>query len=1567
MENARKSLGVCIGASAIKAVELIAGDGGARVGRWENRRHDCNTRECLTDLLQAFDPAAYDYVCVTGRKFKDLVNLPAVTEPEAVESALRWLRGGQNEAGFAPSAFHALMSLGSESFILYELDDAGAIVGVRAGNKCASGTGEFFLQQIRRMDLSLDEASRLSAAVEPYTVSGRCSVFCKSDCTHALNKGIPRERVCAGLGNMIAEKALEILGSLPRENVLIVGGVTKNAYVVERLRQAIKNPVVPPHAEVFEALGAAVYAMEHQSARREPLALKPSGTSYSLLPPLCGASHLVTFQDHARGQAEPDDETVLGLDVGSTTTKAALVRVGDDKILASVYLRTNGNPIKASRECYREIGSQLHGTPVRIVALGVTGSGRHIAALHAQSDGIINEIIAHATAAAFFDKEVDTILEIGGQDAKYTHLVNGVPCDYAMNEACSAGTGSFLEEAAKESLNIDVLDIQEIALRAESPPNFNDQCAAFISSDIKNASHELSRDNIVAGLVYSIAMNYNNRVKGSRKVGTKIFMQGGVCYNRAVPLAMASLLGRQIVVPPEPGLMGAFGVALEAKRRLTMGLLQRGEFHLDQLAAREVAYGESFTCPGTKEKCDRGCVINVIELAGKSLPFGGICNKYYNRAHHIDIDPRPFDFVSKRQEALFAFAPSIESRNNNAGGPAKGNSVHLDQSASLPDVVLNENVTVHRPLGTGSFFGPFRRSSPARMKAEKSACPLAAEGDSPIFAADSGFSEEQVLAAAKIGTVPCERLHEKKPAGVTQTVALSRSFLTHLLYPLYARFFSALGFEIVLSDAVDPEGVRRTCASFCYPAELAHGWMQNLLRKEPDYIFLPQVCELHVEKSPDRFPGHQCTCVALQAEPYYLRSAFKDIRCTVLSPTLNFSRGWDAMKDEFVRMGRQLGRAPRAAAEAYRLAVEELKVFLRARRDLGRSALDELRQNPDRLGIVLFGRPYNAFASEANMGIPRKFASRGAYCIPFDCLPFLQEPSWDKMTWAIGHDLMRAARFVKNHPRLFGAFVTNFSCGPDSFVVGYFREIMGTKPSLTLEIDSHTADAGVNTRVEAFLDIIDRYRKLRIGDPPRPPFRRAYVDSANGASALVASDGKRYRLKDPRVKVLMPSMGRTISELSCAALTGVGMRAEAVPLPDFQTLMLGRGNTSCKECLPLILTTGSLLEYLQQRRENGELLLYFMPTSNGNCRFSQYHVYLNGLIEKKQIENVATFTLTTADGYGGLGAANVAKIYKSLVVADLMDDIHNALRALAVDGREAEEAYEREMRLLVDCLQNGCKGLYPLLRQSAERLAAIRLKQPLERAKRVLLSGEIFVRKDEFSSQAVVDALARRQIVALRAPMLEWLRFVDYRAQYIDSRKLSPTDRFRLKVRALVFSRIERNIKRIMVRSGLCSSDMVDLESIMNYGEYFVPKQFGGETILAVGRFFKDILRDFHGMISIGPFACLPTRIIQSILTPESKIKDNRRVAAMPGGARLQQYVSLPFLSVECDGNPFPQIIEAQLEAFCLQVERLHGDSTSMRELRSKQVVIDNGHIDPTQPGQQKTTTANMRHYADKP
>ena len=620
MLTERQLAGICVGASNIKIVAGNMTDGVFNAALQLVKPHDGNARKVLLELLREH-VGPDSLVAVTGRKLKDQLNLPQLSEPEATELALQQILAG------LPCKVEAADSVGGENFMVYELDGSGRIVAVHTGNKCASGTGEFFLQQIRRMNLDPEEAQSIALMDAPYKVASRCSVFSKSDCTHAMNKGVPKGRVVAGLGRMMASKVSELLKKAGARHVLLIGGAARNRTMKGYLEGEGFQIVPSGFDDTFEALGAAIWANDFGRPWSEGNISKENCSSFEFLAPLASFGPRVSFREQSWQPATPEDEYIIGLDAGSTTTKAVLMRAGDQAIVAGVYLRTGGDPVAASRQCYRSLAAQVP-PGLKITGLGVTGSGRQIVGLHGLTTGIVNEIIAHTTAAVHFDPEVDTIFEIGGQDAKYTYIINRVPADYAMNEACSAGTGSFLEEAARETLNIVTEDIAGFALKGERPPNFNDQCAAFIGSDIKTAVQEgVSSEDIAAGLVYAICQNYITRVKSTRKVGQKIFMQGGVCYNKAVPLAMAALTGREIIVPPDPGLMGAYGVALEVWQKITEGLLERGSFDLPELASREVEYGQPFTCAGGAEACDRKCTIARIRISGKTYPFGGACKK----------------------------------------------------------------------------------------------------------------------------------------------------------------------------------------------------------------------------------------------------------------------------------------------------------------------------------------------------------------------------------------------------------------------------------------------------------------------------------------------------------------------------------------------------------------------------------------------------------------------------------------------------------------------------------------------------------------------------------------------------------------------------------------------------------------------------------------------------------------------------------------------------------------------------------------------------------------------------
>ncbi|KMQ49999.1 CoA-substrate-specific enzyme activase [Chitinispirillum alkaliphilum] len=1417
-----KSLGICFGSSAIKTVQLTKSDDITKITNKWNTPHNGNPRETFKNLIKKIDLKTHDHIMITGRKFRTMVNAPSITEPESVEHALQFMK--QNNIF---ENVGAVASLGAENFIIYALDQDGAISSVETGNKCASGTGEFFLQQIQRMDISTKEAVELAEKAQPFSVSGRCSVFCKSDCTHALNKGIPVGRVSAGLCRMMSEKILDLLQKVPDNGLIATGGITNNNVIMRMVGENISKLIVPDFADVFEAVGAAWYAMIQKSPLHlnENDLFKKDSVSFNSLPPILDSKSMVDFKSIQIEKARKDDTLIIGLDVGSTTTKAIALRTRDNSIVASVYLRTNGNPIEASRNCYKALLKQIP-VPVTIVGLGTTGSGRQIAGLHAGTRGVINEIIAHAAASAFFDKDVTTIFEIGGQDAKYTFLTNGVASDYAMNEACSAGTGSFLEESAGETLSTGYREIESIALRSTAPPNFNDQCAAFISSDIQTASHEgISKEDIIAGLVYSICMNYVNRVKGQRPCGEKIFMQGGVCYNKAIPLAMANLIGKPIVVPPEPGLMGAFGVALEIKKRINDGLIEKASFNLGTLINREVAQGRQFRCAGGGERCDRNCEINTLIIENKKYPFGGACNKYYNQLHNVKHDRDKYNIVAKRQQFLF-----------------------------------------------------------------------------------NDFTQ--------------------KAGNDSKTVGINRSFLTNMLFPLYSTFFSELGLKVVTSGRIDPKGMKRKRSSYCFPAEIAHGALYSLLEEKPDFLFLPKVVELYVENAPTRRREHQCTCLLLQSEPYFLKSAFKDMMISTgfLSPVLDFSQGYESQTSVFASIAHACGYTEFEGASAYHKALKAQNRFNQKLKQHGKKILQDIESDPDQTAIVLFGRPYNAFSEDGNLGIPAKFASRGITIIPWDFLPFENEKCPMDMNWAIGQNIMKAALFVERHPQLFGAYITNFSCGPDSFLTGYFRDIMKSKPSLTLELDSHTADAGVDTRIEAFLDIVDIFRKLEKNPVQQTPFIPARI-SYEKKPVFISSQNSRFELTDPSVHLLFPSMGELSSELIAATFSGAGIRASSTPVYDSEVMKLGKGHASCKECLPLILTTGGLLNYIKKKRED-ENLVYFMPTSGGNCRLTQYNIYISRLIEKLRIPNVALLSLTNENGYAGLAVKDALNVLKSIIVSDCMEDVKNALDVLAVDKQSAEKIFSGEWGKIVAMFKSGHTGnLFRQLGEAAKKLSLIPLKYPLSKAKKVSLLGEIFVRRDNFSSQDLIQRLQSKDIVVRKAPVFEWLEYCDYNVnEGIFEAQFDIKSTLEFRARVFLQHRLEKKIKSIMETSGLYTFEMTNMKEIINYGKHFFDPRLTGEAILVTGSFFRDILHSTHGAIQIGPFACMPTRVVEGVLSAEATVENKRFLdQKIWGKTEVRDNINfLPFLTIESDGNPFPQIIESRIEAFCLQVERLH-------------------------------------------
>ena len=739
-----------------------------------------------------------------------------------------------------------------------------------------------------------------------------------------------------------------------------------------------------------------------------------------------------------------------------------------------------------------------------------------------------------------------------------------------------------------------------------------------------------------------------------------------------------------------------------------------------------------------------------------------------------------------------------------------------------------------------------------------------------------------------------------------------------------------------MPESYTQEGIDQRNAAFCYPGELAHGYFHSLLEMNNplEYIFLP-----HFKAIP-AFDGNTSSqvCPFVQGETFYLQATFQqkldEIKAKgtrILTPLIDLTKGLETAREPLIKTAIQMGARRKAASSAFETALKRQMECTAEMRAIGKEVIEELEADPDRTAVVIFARSYNGFVEEAHMGIPHKLASRGILVIPFDFLLSNNGKSKRHMYWGMGQRILNAAKFVKQHPQLFGTFITNFSCGPDSFVIGYFRDIMGRKPSLTLELDNHTADAGLETRIEAFLDIVSTYRKLLVNQSitkKERTFVPARTTLENGMAKVITSSGETLPMTDSRVKLLIPSMGKLATESLAAIFRGIGFNAAAHPPSDEAILKLGRANTSCKECLPLILTTGTLLNLIQNKKKEDEIMIYFMPTSSGPCRFGQYQIFMEDLIKRQEIPDVALFSLTSEKSYAGMGNRFQLKLWWSIVVSDIMEDIRSMILANAVDIEAAIKIFEKEWKFIIDEFEKGdFSRLETQLSKTAQRIRRIPMKRPSEEVPKISMVGEIFVRRDPLSRQYLIERLAEKGFATICSPVAEWILYSDYLVDkgLVDQTR-SKMEKLGFLLKKRYMARYKKRIKSILAGTGLVNADPINIQSIINNGSPYISPNLTGEAILTVGSSLTEIASHACGVIAIGPFGCMPNRLSEAILN--KAMNREGKLATDPDNNRLRSTLGniddLPFLAIESDGSPFPQLIHAKLEAFCLQAERLH-------------------------------------------
>jgi predicted CoA-substrate-specific enzyme activase len=1354
----------------------------------------------LDELLKIISLDRIESVSATGsasRLIASLLEVPYVNEVSAQAAAIAHLYPDFSQATIIEMG-------GQDSKLIFLKNENGRLAAsdFAINSACAAGTGSFLDQQAQRLGVAIEEQfgkMALSAKNIP-TLAGRCSVFAKSDMIHLQQQATPGEEIIAGLCLALARNLKSNLGR-GREFIkpaIFTGGVAANAGVVRAIEQVLdlqKGQLIVPQEHFFTgAIGAALKSQNAKNKGKLKIdrlynylnsqagVLKNAPRREALLQPVSAAQ-----QTHISTRRQNKQPAYLGVDVGSISTN--VVVIDDEKnILAKAYLMTAGRPLEAVKKGLQMVADDLM-FPVEIKGGATTGSGRYLTGDFIGADIVINEITAQAAGAAIVCPQVDTIFEIGGQDSKYIALENGVVVDFEMNHACAAGTGSFLEEQA-ERLGISIKDeFASLAFQSEAPIKLGERCTVFMESDLLDFQQQGAQTkDLVAGLAYSIATNYLNRVVGRRKIGNNICFQGGTAFNKAVHSAFEKVVGKKITVPSHhevTGALGAAAIALEHMKKQG----QEKAFVSSRFKGFEnlinVEYKvESFACG----HCSNNCEIKTVRLSGcEPLYYGSRCDRYN---------------ISKAKKHRRT-AAAFEYRMQKLRGISR-----IDEPGDY-------------------------------MRKEKIGIPLA-------------LSSWQYL-------------------------------------PMFSIFFKNLGFETCLSTATGKstvkKGIELIVTEPCFPVKVAFGHIAELIEQGVDYIFLPSIL---TQKKSFELNTTSKFCPYVQSLPYQAKAAFAERlgKTKILSPVIRFGDGQRELIKSFTRLGGQLKIKSSLARQVIEEALAEQMNFQDALLQKGRQIISSTSAK-DKL-FVLVSRPYNGCDSQINLRVADKLAEMGINCLPMDMLslddaPLSDEDLHSRIYWDSGQKILRAAEIIKRDKRLFAVYLSNFSCGPDSFLMTFFKEIMANKPCLFLEMDEHTADAGLITRLEAFLDSLNHYKPKEI----------------------ITSEKIRKSETIGSRKIFIPYMS-DCSYGMASAMRAHGRDAEVMKSADEQGLIVGRKFTTGKECLPCAITAGDMLTIAQRKDFDPAKSAFFMPSTSGPCRLGLYNC-LHRLVLKYAGISEAMIVSPNQDtsfyeefaGSTGKGRLKfMPDAWIAMVGIDLMGKVLLKIRPYAADKNIVRNVYDECLKRWLSSAENRetLRQRKKLMAEIANKFSAIESDFALHKPK-IGIVGEIYTRSHPFANNNIIKRLEELGAACSLAPLAEWIYYTNVTRLAETKRKRQFKNYFINLSIDIAEHRIEKTLAGpLEKRFGRLAE--INVKELLDYSAPYIHDSFEGEAILSVGKIVEYFHQGCAGVVNVMPFSCMPSTIVSSIIPRLSR-----------------DCGDMPILNISFDGSE-DATFQTRLEAF---------------------------------------------------
>ena len=1474
-------LGIDVGSTTAKAV--VFDPLAQRVLFSRYVRHNAHQVETVATLLRTvakeFPGCSFRLVACGsgGTTIADALGVPFVQEVVANSLAVR--RDHEN--------VRCAIELGGQDakMVFFERDEksgATTVADMRMNGSCAGGTGAFIDEMAALLKVPVEQFDELAARGQSvHQVSGRCGVYAKTDIQPLLNQGVSKEDLALSSFHAIAKQTIGGLaqGLDIHPPVIFEGGpLTFNPTLVrvfaERLELADNDIVIPQNPETIVALGAALAADELFADNENCLVANLLDAADTLdkaaaspAPSTRGTAYFVSDEERAAWEAShalapqtpPDPapgstvRAYLGIDSGSTTTKFALVSP-DGKLVDSFYAPNEGEPLDvaraaliALRDRYRAAGATLD-----ILGVGTTGYGELMFAKAFGADYHTVETVAHARAAEACVPDASFVLDIGGQDMKALWLDGGIITDIVVNEACSSGCGSFLENFAS-SLNIPVENIAQAAFSSTNPAVLGSRGTVFMTSSIVSEQRcGKTPADIMAGLCRSIIENAFTkviRISNLESIGKKVVVQGGTFLNDAVLRALEQHIGREVTRAPYPGLMGAIGIALLTQEHLEGARREKGE-----VAACEDGRGGNAGAGSTE---DADATSEEREPA---------------RATAFSLDA--LDAFSYTQESNLICPFCANHCNRTRITFANGDSWVTGNRCPRGEVVGD----------------PKDKSIRDQVKR------IAAAVDSVPNLFDV---REKLL----FRDWPCT----PNPAPQNTVIGMPRVLSMWEYAPFWTTLFRSLGFTVKLSRpstrAMYERGLSAVSSdTVCFPAKLVHGHVRDLADQGVDRIFMPSVTTVTSENTAKT---SQSMCAVVKGYPIVMRNSDnpeKRFGIPFDAPLFH----WLSQKDRDRQLTEYLTREFSLDTASVRQAIDAAdaaqKTFKAKLAREGERICNQV-EHEGSFAVVLASRPYQN-DDLVNHELPRAFTELGIPVICADAVPHVNEVDLSRSRLDVVNNfharMLGSAVIAAGSPHLEYVQLVSFGCGHDAYLSDEIIRLMhlaGPKAPLILKVDESDIQGPLRIRVRSFIETIRLRRKKaenekasdrEVAAPPAATPAEAIAPSASALAATQAATTpaqqtrKRAReLPDPYPQkftkadrrdkvVLIPNTSHAFCRLMAVAFESQGLRTVPLEIGREEAIRLGKQYVHNDICFPAQIVIGEALAALRSGKYDPDKVAVGTGKYIGDCRLTHYEALLRKALDDAGYPQVPIITNDDVDFHNvhpgfKMNVSSALKVAFTLPMIDALEELLRKMRPYETEPGAADRAFDEALDLTMEGLRG--KSLRSLKRGFSQAIDVMK-KVPYDRTHRkpqVLIVGEYLLNFHPGANHDVELYLERNGLEVIEARMTDVIRKT-YFYQHAQEKEYRVTRPLKEKAWHAVADNVF-DVAHNVCDSIACAHPLYEppcrMPDLVRASDPIIHHTFdAGEGVLIPGEILHHAAHGCTSFLILQPFGCLPNHVV---------------------------------------------------------------------------------------------------------